>query len=66
MRISRDTMANPRYWLTAGQVVDASLEGLRKGRLFVIPGWHYRLIVALITKLPVRLRLAIEARVARR
>ncbi len=66
MQISRETMANPRYWLTADRVVDASLKGLRKGRLFVIPGWHYRLLVALITKLPSRLRLAMESRVSRR
>ncbi len=66
MQVSRKTMASPRYWLTAERVVDASLKGLRKRKLFVIPGWHYRLIVALITKLPSSLRLAIESRVSRR
>jgi short-subunit dehydrogenase len=65
MRVKRESMASSSFWLTAGQVVDASLAGLRRRQLFVIPGWRYRLIVALVTKLPSRLRLALEARLTR-
>ncbi len=32
-------------WMTAEEVVDASLKALRRGRLIVIPGWRYRLFV---------------------
>ena len=40
--------------MTADQVVDASLQGLKKGQLYVIPGWRYRLLTAVISKLPLR------------
>jgi short-subunit dehydrogenase len=65
MKVRRERVASRGFWMTAEQVVDASLEGLRRGRLFVIPGWRYRLLCALITKLPSGLRLALEARSAR-
>jgi short-subunit dehydrogenase len=48
-------------WMTAEDVVDASLAGLRRRKLFVVPGWRYKLIVALVNRIPVRLRLALEA-----
>ena len=65
MKVSRESMASSSFWLTAEEVVDASLEGLRNRKLFVIPGWRYRMIVALVTKLPAMLRVAIESRIAR-
>jgi short-subunit dehydrogenase len=49
-------------WLDAGFVVDASLEGVRRRKLFVIPGWKYRLFVAVWTRLPHSLRLSLEGR----
>lgn len=60
MAIERDRLAGKAFWLSAEQVVDASLAGMRSGRLYVIPGWRYRLLTAFISKLPSRLRLAIE------
>jgi short-subunit dehydrogenase len=58
---SRDPI--PKWlWMKADDVVDASLAGLRRRKLFVIPGWQYRLFVALATKLPARMRLVMEAR----
>jgi short-subunit dehydrogenase len=60
MAIQRDRLAGKAFWLSAEQVVDASLAGLRSGQLYVIPGWRYRLLTALISKLPSRVRLAIE------
>jgi uncharacterized protein len=65
MQVTRESMAASSFWMTAEQVVDASLKGLRQRRLFVVPGWRYRAIVALVSKLPVSLRLAIESRISR-
>jgi short-subunit dehydrogenase len=60
MAIRREKLASKALWLTAEQVVDASLEGVKTGQLYVIPGWRYRLLTAIISKLPSRLRLAVE------
>jgi hypothetical protein len=32
--------------------VDASLEGLKRGKLFVVPGWRYKLFVLLLRLMP--------------
>ncbi|HEY6451555.1 MAG TPA: SDR family oxidoreductase [Steroidobacteraceae bacterium] len=61
MRVDRRMLGSPSLWLRADQVVDASLKGLSTGTLFVVPGWRYRLLVALLTKLPASLRLALES-----
>jgi len=47
--------------MSAEDVVDASLDGLRRRKLFVVPGWRYKLVVALVNRIPVRLRLALES-----
>jgi short-subunit dehydrogenase len=60
MAIRRERLASKPLWLSADQVVDASLAGLKAGRLYVIPGWRYRLLTAVISKLPSRLRLKVE------
>ncbi len=62
MAVSRAAMAGPRFWLKAEDVVDASLDGLLRGKLFVIPGWRYRVLISLLTKLPSALRVALESR----
>jgi short-subunit dehydrogenase len=40
------------WWMRAEDVVEASLRGLEKGMLFVVPGWRYKLLVALIRLMP--------------
>jgi len=40
------------WWTSVEQVVDASLEGLKRGKLFVVPGWRYKFIVALLRLIP--------------
>jgi len=40
------------WWMPPEDVVDASLQGLEKGMLFVVPGWRYKLLVALMRMLP--------------
>ena len=57
----RRRLAPASLWSTAEEVVDASLKGLKKGTLFVVPGWRYRILVALFTKFPRWLRLRLEA-----
>ncbi len=40
------------WWMSAEDVVEASLQGLEKGKLFVVPGWRYQLLVSLMRILP--------------
>jgi len=40
------------WWMPAEDVVEASLQGLEKGKLFVVPGWRYKLLVSLIRMMP--------------
>jgi hypothetical protein len=40
------------WWTSVEQVVDASLAGLERGKLFVVPGWRYKFIVALLRLIP--------------
>ncbi|MBN2339405.1 MAG: SDR family oxidoreductase [Acidobacteria bacterium] len=48
-----DAGAIPRpLWMTADEVVDASLRGLVRNRAVVIPGWTYRLTAVLGRTLP--------------
>jgi uncharacterized protein len=49
-------------WMKADDVVDASLAALPSRKLYVVPGWKYRFVVALATKLPAAVRLRMEAR----
>jgi uncharacterized protein len=65
MRTSRERLAGRSLWMTAEEVVEASLDGLRRRKLFVVPGWRYRLVAAIFPKLPTPLRLAVESRTAR-
>jgi uncharacterized protein len=59
--ISRSAI--PRsLWLSAEEVVDASLRGLERNRLFVIPGWRYRLFVAALKWVPDPLKHALSIR----
>jgi len=39
-------------WTPVDKVVGASLEGLKRKKLFVVPGWRYKFIVALLRLLP--------------
>ncbi|HXE13650.1 MAG TPA: SDR family oxidoreductase [Bryobacteraceae bacterium] len=66
LSLQRERIASPAFWLTADEVVEASLAGLRDRKLFVVPGWRYKFIVGLMSKLPASVRLAIEASAGRR
>jgi short-subunit dehydrogenase len=40
------------WWMSAEDVVEASLRGLQRNQLFVVPGWRYKLIVWLLRLTP--------------
>ncbi|HEX4749134.1 MAG TPA: SDR family NAD(P)-dependent oxidoreductase [Bryobacteraceae bacterium] len=65
MEVNRQHLASGPFWMTAEEVVKASIEGLAQRKLFVIPGWRYRLLTTFLTKIPTPLRLYVE-RVATR
>ncbi len=58
--VDRLKVAPPWLWLRPEFVVDESLRALRKGKMIVVPGWKYKAIVTLVSKLPTRLRLGFE------
>jgi short-subunit dehydrogenase len=54
--IRMDRSAIPQsLWMTSDFVVEESLRGFERGKLIVIPGWRYKLIVAGVKMLPARL-----------
>jgi short-subunit dehydrogenase len=63
-----DAMRVARYkpesslWMSAEDVVEESLRGLERGRLFVVPGRMYKLVTAILPKLPAGLRVWMERR----
>jgi len=57
--VSREAIPKS-WWMPADFVVEESLKGLDAGRLYVIPGWRYKLLVAVGTRLPLGWRLATQ------
>jgi short-subunit dehydrogenase len=55
----------PRLWLQAEDVVEASLRGLKGGKLYVIPGRFYRVMTAVQRWVPRPVRFALALRYAR-
>jgi short-subunit dehydrogenase len=53
----RQRLAPPALWLSAEKVVDDSLKGMVNRKLYVVPGWRYKLAVALLRVLPFRLQI---------
>jgi hypothetical protein len=56
----RTRLAPAAFWLSAEQVVDASLAALTDGPVFVVPGWRYKILAALVRALPLWLKLKLE------
>jgi len=50
--LDRKAISSGGWWMSAEAVVEASLRGLEKGKVFVVPGWRYKLIVGLLRVLP--------------
>jgi uncharacterized protein len=57
----RNRIASRSFWMNADEVVDASLRALPAGTLIVVPGWRYKLLVAIVRRLPFWLKLRMEA-----
>ncbi len=55
-----------QMWMRAEDVVAASLRGLDREKLFVVPGWQYKLVVALVPALPKFIRNPMILRYSRR
>jgi uncharacterized protein len=58
---NRQRVAPASFWMTSEKAVDDSLSALARGTLFVVPGWRYKLLVGVLTKLPIRLKLYLES-----
>ena len=54
------------WWMTSEEVVDASLRGLKRNKLIVIPGWRYRVYVFMLSFIPNSLRRTLTVAFARR
>jgi short-subunit dehydrogenase len=70
MKEDRSRLAPPALWLTAEKVVDDSLRAMLERKLYVVPGWRYKLVVALLRASPFWLQTRLArigaARTARR
>jgi hypothetical protein len=64
--MDRSKLAPPAWWCSAEAVVAESLAGLERDKVFVIPGFRYRALVALVNRIPRPLRRGLLLRVARR
>jgi uncharacterized protein len=56
MGTGRNPKLSASLWMTAEQVVQESLEGLERGKLFVVPGWRYKLLTSALKVIPAPLR----------
>ncbi len=65
MGMDRGTVPR-KWWMKAEDVVAASLKGLDRGKLFVVPGTRYKLMVLLIKLMPRSLRHVLTRRHERR
>jgi short-subunit dehydrogenase len=64
--MDRTKLAPAAWWLSAESVVAESLAGLDRGKLFVIPNMRYRVLVAILNRIPQSLKRAILIKVSRR
>ena len=64
--LDRTKLASKAWWFTPERVVADSFAGLERDKVFVIPGFRYRLLVALVTRLPNSVRRAILVKASRK
>jgi len=66
-RLGMDRSPIPKQlWMAADFVVAESLRAFDSGKLIVVPGWRYKIIVAFIKAMPGSLMRRIAAAAARR
>ena len=64
--MDRAKLAPKSWWYPADQVVEESLAGLERDQVFVIPGFRYRLLVAIVNHIPRAWRRRLLVAMARR
>lgn len=64
--MNREKLAPKSWWWPAEKVVEDSLAGLERDRVFVIPGFRYRLLVGIMEGIPRGLRRSLIMAAARR
>jgi short-subunit dehydrogenase len=64
--LDRGKLAPKSWWCSAEDVVAESLAGLERNRIFVIPGFRYRALVAIVGRIPRPLRRALLLAASRR
>lgn len=66
-RMAMDRTPIPKqFWLDAGFVVAESLRGFDRGKLIVVPGWRYKILVAFLRATPGALMRRISGALGRR
>lgn len=60
IQVDRRKSAGEGWWLRPELVVEESLKALGTGKVFVIPGWRYRAVVGIATRMPAGVRMAME------
>jgi len=63
--MDRSRLGPKSWWFPAEYVVDASLKGLERDQVFVIPGFRYRVVVALMNHIPRSWRRAVLLKMGR-
>lgn len=64
--MDRTKLAPKAWWCSAEQVVEESLAGLERDKVFVIPGFRYRLLVGMANRIPRGFRRSLLLAMARR
>jgi short-subunit dehydrogenase len=65
MGADRRKLGRPALWQTPQAIVSASLRGLERKELYVIPGWRYSLLTTILSMLPVGPRMQVQQMVMR-
>ena len=65
LKVSRDSIPKI-FWMSSEFVVDESLRALERGKVVVVPGWHYKVLVLFLDWLPQSLVRWIPGRVPAR
>jgi short-subunit dehydrogenase len=65
MGADRGKLGRTALWQAPEAIVSASLRGLEQKKLFVIPGWRYRLLTTALSMLPAGPRMQLQQIVMR-
>jgi uncharacterized protein len=60
MNVDRRKLGAANLWQTVEEVVNTSLEALKRRTLLVIPGWRYRILINTLSMLPTGARIELQ------